>query len=123
MSDKEDFIMEEFEWVLQDPTEERLRDLMQIINIVAKILYEAMDELKVTIGGFDERISSLEERIVSGDALTVDATSIIESATIESEVKPKPKLKPKDPVEDQTVIGELQKVLKRRREQMDAGSE
>ena len=126
MSEDDDFIMEEFEWILKDPTEEKLRDLMQIVNIVAKVLYEAMDELKVSIRGFDERISSLEERIASGDALTVDATSTIESATIESKLKPKlkpkPKPKPKDPVEEQTVMGELQTVLRLRREQMDASS-
>ncbi|MHA2385000.1 MAG: hypothetical protein ACXAEE_02180 [Candidatus Thorarchaeota archaeon] len=69
--DDEDFIMDEFEWALKDPTEEKLRALGEVVSIittklteaVSKVMedvYELQTQLSKLESSFDAKISSLQ---------------------------------------------------------------
>ncbi|MGV9168623.1 MAG: hypothetical protein ACOC38_01645 [Promethearchaeia archaeon] len=64
----DDFIAEEFEWALKDPTEEKLRGLGEVVNAITKKLVDAIGELQVTIDGMEKRIGNLESKVNSMDS-------------------------------------------------------
>ena len=54
--DDEDFILEEFEWALKDPTEEKLRALGDVVSTITKKVVDA-------IGDLDKRLYDLETKL------------------------------------------------------------
>ena len=69
----EDSILEEFEWALQDPNSEKIRQLGEVVSIITTKLMEAIDALQTTVNGLqtevnglDSKIASLSSRIASG---------------------------------------------------------
>jgi ClpP class serine protease len=54
--DDEDFIVDEFEWALKDPTEEKLRALGDVVSTITKKLVDA-------IGDLDKRLYDLETKL------------------------------------------------------------
>ncbi|NHJ13031.1 MAG: hypothetical protein EAX95_05105 [Candidatus Thorarchaeota archaeon] len=82
MSEKgDDFIMDEFEWALKDPTEEKLRALGEVVSIITSKLTEAISKLQEDVYDLQDKlskvesnlgakISSLERGIASGGAIS-----------------------------------------------------
>ncbi|MCJ7608213.1 hypothetical protein MUP00_00890 [Candidatus Bathyarchaeota archaeon] len=76
----EDSILEEFEWALQDPNSEKIRQLGEVVSIITTKLMEAIDSLQTTVNklqaevnGLDSKIGSLSSRIASGATVTAGA--------------------------------------------------
>ena len=77
-------IMEDFEWALKDPTEERVRALGEVVSTITTKLVSAISEIQENImqiqnqvGDLEGKISQLDSRIASG----VPAASSAPSAT------------------------------------------
>ncbi|TXT54946.1 MAG: hypothetical protein BAJATHORv1_50199 [Candidatus Thorarchaeota archaeon] len=73
MGDDEDFIMEEFEWALKDPTEEKLRELGEVVSTITKKLIEFIEglqsevaTLRSEVGGLESQIGSMQSKLASG---------------------------------------------------------
>ncbi len=75
----EESILGEFEWALQDPNSEKIRQLGEVVSIITTKLMEAIVELQGTVTqlqtqvhGLDSRISSLQ---TSGVAVSAGASA------------------------------------------------
>jgi translation initiation factor 1 (eIF-1/SUI1) len=73
----EDSILEEFEWALQDPNSEKIRQLGEVVSIITTKLMEAIEGLQTTVNGLqaevnslDSKISSLSSRVASGGTVS-----------------------------------------------------
>ena len=132
MGDDEDFIMEEFEWALADPTHEKLKQLGEVVSIITTKLIDAfgklegrLDDIETQIGGFDSKIASLESKIASGvvaaspSATASDAAPAMAAAPIASAPQPKPAAAGGGG----GMMGELKSLLAARRAKSDAGSD
>lgn len=78
----EDSILEEFEWALQDPNSEKIRQLGEVVSIITTKLMEAIDQLQTTVNGLqaevnglDSKIDSLSSRIAGGATVSPGAAS------------------------------------------------
>ncbi len=78
----EDSILEEFEWALQDPNSEKIRQLGEVVSIITTKLMEAIDALQTTVNGLqaevnglDSKIDSLSSRVASGATATPGAAA------------------------------------------------
>ncbi|MFX1368362.1 MAG: hypothetical protein ACFFAY_07180 [Promethearchaeota archaeon] len=127
MSEKDDnFIMEEFEWALKDPTEEKLRALGEVVSIITsklteaistlqKDVYDLQDQLAKVESNLDAKISSIQSRVASGAAISsgppdaVTAGADMASAPI---AKAPP---PRAPSGPGGMMGELKALLAARR--------
>ena len=79
MSNKdEDFIMDEFEWALKDPTEEKLRDLGEVVSTITRKLVEAITELQESVYDLQDKLSqvesSLEPDLLGGHGIHLEGT-------------------------------------------------
>ena len=77
----EESILEEFEWALQDPNSEKIRQLGEVVSIITTKLMEAIDELQSTVtqlqtqvGGLDSKIDSIQSRVASGATISAGAS-------------------------------------------------
>ena len=75
-------IEQEFEWALQDPNSEKIRQLGEVVSIITTKLMEAIDSLQTTVNGLqtevnglDSKISSLSSRIASGATVSPGAAA------------------------------------------------
>jgi hypothetical protein len=126
-----DFIMEEFEWALKDPTEEKLKQLGEVVSIITGKLIDAfgkiekrMDEIETSIGSLESQVSSLSSRIASGATASApssaaDAAPAMASAPIASAPKPKPA----SAGGGMSMMGELKQLLAARRAKSDGASD
>jgi hypothetical protein len=123
-------IMEDFEWALKDPTEEKIRELGEVVSIITGKLIDAigklekrLEDMESDIGGLSSQVSSLSSRIASGGVAAspaASAASDIASAPIASAPKPKPAGgAPSGP----TMMGELKALLAARRKKADGSTE
>ena len=133
MGDDDDFIMDEFEWALKDPTEERLRELGEVVSIITGKLIDAfgnlekqMAELDERVSGMDARISSLDSKIASGSfsaspspSAAADAAPAMAKAPMASAPKPKPA----GAGGGMSMMGELKSLLAARRAKADGATE
>lgn len=75
----EDAVMEEFEWALQDPNSEKIRQLGEVVSIITTKLIEAIDELQGTIAQLQTQVSGMDSRIsalkTSGVAVSAGAAA------------------------------------------------
>ncbi len=129
MGDDDDFIMEEFEWALKDPTEEKLRQLGEVVSIITGKLIDAfgllekrLDEIEGQISALDSRIDSLANRIASGATLSpsaaADASPDMAMAPIAKAPSPKPA-----GGGGMSMMGELKALLAARRHKSDGATE
>ncbi len=70
-----DAVLEEFEWALKDPTEEKLRGLGEVVSTITTKLVEAIAQIDAKISALesqmssiDSKVSSLESRVARGVA-------------------------------------------------------
>ncbi len=130
MGDEEDFIMEEFEWALKDPTEEKLRQLGEVVSIITGKLVEAfgqlekrLDDIEGQVSQLGSRIDSLSSKIASGavaasPSAAADAAPAMASAPIPKAPSPKPA-----GGGGMSMMGELKALLAARRAKADSGTD
>jgi hypothetical protein len=61
----EEAVMEEFEWALQDPNTEKIRQLGEVVSIITTKLTEAISDLQVTVNQLQSKVSSLDSKMDS----------------------------------------------------------
>ncbi len=124
MGDDDDFIKDEFEWALQDPTEEKLRSLGEVVSTITKKLVEAITDLQTQVyevqkqmQTLDSRIDTLQSRMASSSgpsaASSAGASAPVAGASVASAPKPPP---PRAPASPTTMMGELKQLLAARRQ-------
>jgi hypothetical protein len=126
MGDDDDFIMEEFEWALKDPTEEKLRQLGEVVSIITGKLIDAfgqlerrLDDIESQVSALDSRIDSLSSRAISvGPSGAGDAAPAMASAPIAKAPSPKP-----SSGGGGGMMGELKALLAARRQKSDGSTE
>lgn len=123
----EDAVMEEFEWALQDPNTEKIRQLGEVVSIITTKLIEAIDELQGTmaqlqtqVSGFESKIDSLQSRIASGATVSPDASAASDAEPIATMAKdPEAAAPPPAAGGGGSMMGELKQLLAARRKKAD----
>ena len=117
-----DFIMEEFEWALEDPTAERLREMGEVVTIITSKLVSAIDALQNEINDLQSSVSSLESQISSISSRVASGASIgpggaaDEAPAMARAPGPRPAAAPSGPT---SMMGELKQLLAARRRKAD----
>ena len=115
-------IMDEFEWALKDPNEEKIRQLGEVVSIITTKLTEAITNIQITLMDLESKVDALENRMssmaVRGPAAAADAASAaagggpIPTMARAPTPGPKPAGTPGGPT---TMMGELKQLLAARR--------
>ncbi|MFW9792750.1 MAG: hypothetical protein ACFFEE_00485 [Candidatus Thorarchaeota archaeon] len=58
-------IMDEFEWALKDPNEEKIRQLGEVVSIITTKLTEAITNLQISVMDLESKVDALENRMSS----------------------------------------------------------
>ena len=133
MSDKDEdgsFIMEEFEWALEDPTAERLREMGEVVTIITSKLVSAIDALqneingvKSSISSLESQVSSLSSRVSSGATVSASPSAAADAAPAMAKAptpSPEPAAAPSGPT---SMMGELKQLLAARRRKAETPEE
>ena len=122
----EDAVMDEFEWALQDPNSEKIRQLGEVVSIITTKLIEAIDELQGTVNqlqtqvsGFESKIDSLQSRIASGAAVSAAASPAEGGEPIATMAKAPAAAPPPAAGGGGSMMGELKQLLAARRKKAD----
>ena len=110
-------IMDEFEWALKDPNEEKIRQLGEVVSIITTKLTEAITNLQISVMDLESKVSGMESRMSS---MSVGAPAAAASPaaggepipTMAKAPTPKPAGTPGGPT---TMMGELKQLLAARR--------
>jgi hypothetical protein len=114
-------IMDEFEWALKDPNEEKIRQLGEVVSIITTKLTEAITNIQITLMDLESRIDAMESRMSSlaargpasaGDMAASPAAGGEPIPTMARAPTPKPAGTPGGPT---TMMGELKQLLAARR--------
>jgi len=127
----EEAIESEFEWALQDPNSEKIRQLGEVVSIITTKLMEAIDTLQTTVNGLqsevnglDSKISSLSSRIASGGTVSPGATASPVAGVAGGEpmagFEKKPAAPPPAAGGGMSMMGELKQLLAARRQKADS---
>ncbi|NHI82877.1 MAG: hypothetical protein EAX81_01050 [Candidatus Thorarchaeota archaeon] len=131
MSEKgDDFIMDEFEWALKDPTEEKLRALGEVVSIITSKLTEAISKLQQDVYDLQDKLSkvesnlgakiiSLEKGVASGGAIVSAPSPAAEADSSAAPIAQAPP--PKAPSGPGGMMGELKALLAARRKKAESG--
>lgn len=125
--DDEDFILDEFEWALKDPTEEKLRALGDVVSTITKKLVDAIGgldkrlyDLEVRLDGIDSKVSQIASR---GVAPPSAASAAADSAIASAPIAKAPSARPPPTGGGGGLMGELKTLLAARRRKADATGE
>jgi hypothetical protein len=120
-----DFIMEEFEWALEDPTAERLKEMGEVVTIITSKLVSAIDSLqneingiKSSISSLESQISSLSSRVASGATVSASPADAAPAMAKAPTPGPSPAPAPSGPT---SMMGELKSLLAARRKKAETG--
>lgn len=58
-------IMDEFEWALKDPNEEKIRQLGEVVSIITTKLTEAITNIQVSLIDLENKVDAIESRMSS----------------------------------------------------------
>ena len=58
-------VMEEFEWALQDPNEQKIRQLGEVVSIITTKLTEAITNLQISVMDIESKLNEIDGRISS----------------------------------------------------------
>lgn len=117
-------IMDEFEWALKDPNEEKIRQLGEVVSIITTKLTEAITNLQISVMDLESKVDALESRMssvaVRAPAAAADPASAAASGepipTMARAPTPRPAGTPGGPT---TMMGELKQLLAARRRKTD----
>ena len=130
MGDDDDFILEEFEWALKDPTEERLRELGEVVSIITGKLIDAfgsiekrLEEVESSMSSLESQISSLSARVAAGVSAAPSAAADASPAMASAPIAAAPKPKPAGAGGGMSMMGELKQLLAARRAKSDGSTE
>jgi len=119
-------IMEEFEWALKDPNEEKIRQLGEVVSIITTKLTEAITNLQISVMDLESQVAGMESRMSS---MASRAPAVGDPASAAPSGEPIPTMaraptpKPAGaPGGGMTMMGELKSLLAARRRKAD-GSE
>ena len=125
----EESILEEFEWALQDPNSEKIRQLGEVVSIITTKLMEAIDSLQTTVNGlqsqvqgFESKIDSLQSRIASGATVSAGASPAAAAGgePIATMAKAPTAAPPPAAGGGVSMMGELKQLLAARRQKADS---
>ena len=126
--DLEDSILEEFEWALQDPNAEKIRQLGEVVSIITTKLMEAIDNLQTTVNGLQTEVTGLKSQVsslkASGVAASPAAASPAAGAAGGEPIagfEQKPAAPPPSAGGGMSMMGELKQLLAARRAKADSG--
>ncbi|MHA1483786.1 MAG: hypothetical protein ACTSPR_00535 [Candidatus Thorarchaeota archaeon] len=126
--DDEDFILDEFEWALKDPTEEKLRALGDVVSTITKKLVDAIGgldkrlyDLEVRLDGIDSKVSQIASRGVAPPSAASAAAA--DSAIASAPIAKAPSARPPPTGGGGGLMGELKTLLAARRRKADATGE
>lgn len=120
-------IMEDFEWALKDPTEERVRALGEVVSTITTKLVSAISEIQENImqiqnqvGDLEGKISQLDSKIASGVPAVSSASSATSAPSTPSD-EPIARATPRKPPAEKpmTLQSELKDLLAARRRKAD----
>ena len=124
----EDSILEEFEWALQDPNEQKIRQLGEVVSIITTKLTEAITNLQISVMDLESQVSGMESRMSSmvrapaasaeGAAAASPAAGGEPTPTMAKAPTPKP-APAGTPGGPTTMMGELKQLLAARRRKSD----
>jgi hypothetical protein len=60
-----DAVLEEFEWALKDPTEEKLRGLGEVVSTITQKMVEAIAQIDSKISALESQVSALDSKVSS----------------------------------------------------------
>ncbi len=138
MNDKDDElgIMADFKWALKDPTEEKLRELGEVVSIITTKLIDAfgklerrLDEFESSLGGLETKVSSLDSKVARGvspapgDADPSPAAAAAGTGMASAPMASAPKPKPAGAGGGMSMMGELKALLAARRVKSETPSE
>jgi hypothetical protein len=58
-------IMDEFEWALKDPNEEKIRQLGEVVSIITTKLTEAITNIQISLMDLESKVDAIESRMSS----------------------------------------------------------
>ena len=115
-------IMDEFEWALKDPNEEKIRQLGEVVSIITTKLTEAITNIQISLMDLESKVDALENRMSSmatrAPAAAADPASAaagggpIPTMAKAPAPRPRPAGTPGGPT---TMMGELKQLLAARR--------
>jgi outer membrane murein-binding lipoprotein Lpp len=116
-------IMEEFEWALKDPNEEKIRQLGEVVSIITTKLTEAITNLQISVMDLESQVAGMESRMSSVASRAPAAGDPAAAApggepipTMARAPTPKPAGAPGGGM---TMMGELKSLLAARRRKAD----
>ena len=119
-------IMDEFEWALQDPNSEKIRQLGEVVSIITTKLTEAISELQGTVTSLQAEVNSLSSQVSSLKASGVAAAPAAGAspAAGAADGEPIATMAPKPAPAaggGMSMMGELKQLLAARRKKADGG--
>ncbi len=121
----EESILGEFEWALQDPNSEKIRQLGEVVSIITTKLMEAIDELQGTVTQLQTQVSGMDSRIsalkTSGVAVSAGASpaAAADGEPIATMAQAPAAAPPAAPGGGGSMMGELKQLLAARRKKAD----
>ena len=127
--DDEDFILDEFEWALKDPTEEKLRALGDVVSTITKKLVDAIGgldtrlyDLEIKLDGLDSKVSQIASRgVAPPSAASAAASAAPDMAS--APISEAPSARPPPTGGGGGLMGELKTLLAARRRKADVTGE
>jgi hypothetical protein len=83
-------IMDEFEWALKDPNEEKIRQLGEVVSIITTKLTEAITNLQISVMDLESKVSAMESRMSSMTARAPAASAAGGAAAASSAASSEP---------------------------------
>ena len=119
-------IMDEFEWALKDPNEEKIRQLGEVVSIITTKLTEAITNLQISVMDLESKVDAMESRMssmaVRAPAAADPAAAAAGGEPIPTMAKaPTPKPRPAGAGGGMSMMGELKQLLAARRRKSETG--
>ena len=124
-------IMDEFEWALKDPNEEKIRQLGEVVSIITTKLTEAITNLQISVMDLESKVEAMDSRIsnlasrapaATGASASPAAAAAGGGEPIPTMAKaPTPKPAPAGAGGGMSMMGELKALLAARRRKSEGG--
>ncbi|MFW9768126.1 MAG: hypothetical protein ACFFF9_13210 [Candidatus Thorarchaeota archaeon] len=112
-------IMDEFEWALKDPNEEKIRQLGEVVSIITTKLTEAITNIQISIMDLESKVDALENRMssmaVRGPAAAADPAAAASGGEPIPTMAKAPTPRPAGAGGGMSMMGELKQLLAARR--------
>ena len=126
----EEAVLGEFEWALQDPNEQKIRQLGEVVSIITTKLTEAITNLQISVMDLESEVSALQSKISTLERTGIAAKpstptgepgEAIAGAEPIPTMDAAPKPKPAGAGGGMSMMGELKQLLAARRRKAEGG--